>query len=155
MVGPGLFQGFSLAVKYLTMITIQCITLFDITASGIRNNYKPYIQETYDQEGVLINSKEAWQKSRNQHRNWETINQIMALRTLPENITRPVCQDNKWTFEFSIPNASAFQTSNDQLGLLKQDTNGVPMIVGLNEIEKIVPYFVVDGAHTNTWFSVV
>lgn len=137
------------------VVTIQCKTLFDITATGVRNNYKPYIQETVDQEGVLIDSKEAWQKARNQHRNWETINQIMALRTLPENITRPSKKHNKWVFEFDIPNLGALQTSDDPLGLLKQDTAGVPMIVGLNEKEKVVPYFVVNGPDTNTWFSVI
>ena len=137
------------------MVTkIQCKTLFDITATGVRNNYKAS-QYIYDHEGQLIKSEVAWIKARNQQRNWETVNQIMSLRALPERISAPVHRDGAWWFDFEIPNASALKTNEDELGLIKQDAQGVPMIVSLDEKSPLVPYFVIDGKDVNIWFEVI
>lgn len=137
------------------MVTkIQCKTLFDITATGVRNNYKAS-QYIYDHEGQLIKSEVEWIKARNQQRNWETVNQIMSLRTLPERISAPVHRDDAWWFEFEIPNASALKTNEDELGLIKKDAQGVPMIVNLDEKSPLVPYIVIDGEDVNVWFEVI
>ena len=136
-------------------IRVECKTYFDITVTGVRNNYKPSGQPLRDRDGQEIGGADAWNKARNQQRNWETLNQIMALRTLPENIKDPVEIGGVWTFEFEIPDSSALETHNDVLGLLKADAAGVPMIVRLDEPQDLLPYLVLDNEQSNIWFSVV
>jgi hypothetical protein len=53
---------------------------------------------------------------------------------LPYDITDPVkTNDNCWEFEFTIDSIESISTSNNTVGALLQDSNGVPMILGLDE----------------------
>jgi hypothetical protein len=116
---------------------IICSTRFDITATEVRSNFQAHRMPFVDSAGNMISDVSAWQRSRNQQRNWETLNQIVSLRVLPTDISIPVLQHKDdvriWTFDFSIDNPAALETDGDPLGELKRDTAGVPMIIGLNE----------------------
>jgi len=138
-------------------VTIQCATLFDITETGVRNHTANARLPFQDQAGQDVDTESAWVRSRNQQRNWETLNQIMALRTLPENISSPVVekvkQGPRWQFEFDIPDLSAVSEGGVYLSLLLRDCESVPMITGLAEISGLEPALRTQGAHRNIWFS--
>ena len=108
---------------------IICRTRFDITATGVRNSFYKNRADAADTE--------QWTRSRNQQRNWETVNQIISLRTLPVNITPPkrVSQSggNLWVFEFEVEQPATIGTDEDPMGILKADCRDVPMLTGLDE----------------------
>jgi len=103
---------------------IKCRTQFDITATGVRNNFQK------NRDG---NDTVAWNRLRNQQRNWETINQIISLRTLPVNITTPYRVDDSWEFEFEIEQPATIELDGDPVGILNADCRDVPMLTGLDE----------------------
>lgn len=76
-------------------------------------------------------------RARNQQRNWDTLNQIISLRCLPENISSPekiTTQTGRyWMFQFEIMDAAAVSSPQDPVGLLAADSKDVPMITGLDE----------------------
>jgi len=116
---------------------IICSTKFDITATGVRSNFNVNRIPITTTQGLLVADQGAWIRARNQQRNWETINQIISLRTLPFNITEPVNREDAWHFSFEVDQISTVSTESDAVGLLNQDSAGVPMIVGLGEISDI------------------
>ena len=139
-------------------VTIQCATLFDITETGVRNHTANARLPFQDQAGQEVDTEKAWVRSRNQQRNWETVNQILALRTLPENISSPVRQQSEqgltWQFEFDVPDLSAVSQGDDALSLLLQDCEAVPMITGLTETADLEPALRAQGTAANIWFVV-
>jgi hypothetical protein len=137
--------------------TIQCATLFDITETGVRNHTANARLPFQDQSGQDVDTEKAWIRSRNQQRNWETVNQILALRTLPENISSPVQQQRDqartWQFEFDIPDLNAVSEGDAALSLLLKDCESVPMITGLRETADLEPALRTQGAAANIWFA--
>jgi hypothetical protein len=134
------------------MIQLQCRTTFDITATGVRSHFQPSRLPFVSNNNQLISTQAQWQHARNQQRNWETVNQIIALRCLPEHITAPVAQDQHWQFKFDIPDISAVSTAHNHTGLLEQDADDVPMIVGLGEAVSAINVL---KPGVNIWFEVV
>ena len=130
---------------------IQCQTLFDITATGVTGHFKPSRIPFPDATGATINSEASWNRARNQQRNWETVTQIISLRTQVD-FTPPANKNNIWTFEFEIVNDQLFVDDQDPLAVLKTDCANVPMIVGLNESAVNDTVLVVDK---NIWFTIV
>jgi hypothetical protein len=126
--------------------TIRCSTKFDITATGVQNQFKQ------DSE---YHDRVAWTKARNQQRNWETINQILALRCLPENITQPCREGDEWWFEFSLESLSALSHQPDDLEFLLKDADGVPMLLGLDETAVEHSTIQTLGPEPNTEFRLV
>ena len=126
---------------------VLCWTTFDITATGIKSHYKNRTFPILDDLGNIITDVESWSRARNQQRNWETINQIISLRTLPTEISRPakMVRDgiNFWTFEFQLNNIEGLGTDSDPLGEILKDARDVPMLTGLdetpNQLDRIVP----------------
>lgn len=139
------------------IIRVKCSTLFDITETGVKNrSYKSKILSK-DSAGRNINSLEDWNRARNQQCNWETINQIISLRTLPENITRPIqnADTGIWHFEFDVVDpASIFQNGNP-VGYLLSDCVGVPMILGLDEPAGLATSIISEGPDANVWFDLI
>ena len=140
-------------------VTIRCRTLFDITETGVRKHTANARLPFQDQAGQDVDTESAWVRSRNQQRNWETLNQIMALRTLPENISSPVCQPSEkghtWQFEFDIPDMAAVSEGDRALSLLLQDCESVPMITGLGETATLATELRTQEPAANIWFAVV
>jgi len=132
---------------------IKCKTIFDITVTGVKSHYKTTLIPFVDQSGNHVSDLASWNKSRNKQRNWETLNQLISLRSLPYNISTPLKQDNMWSFEFEVDNLEEITAGQDPVGALKQDCAGVPMILGLDEIGIDTSLLITDSDNANIWFS--
>lgn len=108
---------------------IRCITTFDITATGVTGHCKPSRLPFTDASGQTITTESEWNRARNQQRNLETITQLLSLRTQIDNVTRPVFDNDRWSFEFEVESDTIFAQADDLLGVLKQDCYGVPMLL--------------------------
>lgn len=117
-----------------------CETLFDITATGVTGNFKSS-QST---------DPLAWNYARNQQRNWETVTQLIGMRTQLHDITAPAKQGDKWYFEFEVETPGAFGSEENPVSLLKNDAIGVPMLVDLGNIPTLDPRLIPDY---NIWFK--
>lgn len=137
------------------MIAIEISTLFDITDTNVKHHYKPTLIPFVSRNGENITDELSWQKARNQQRNWDTINQIISLRTLPENVTSPVRNKKQWQFEFSVNSIEQLETEENQLDLLKQDCENVPLIIGLDEENVKNSVLRTGGQDQNIWFKVI
>ncbi len=131
---------------------IQCQTLFDITATGTTGHVKPSRMPYQDRAGTKILDTELWNRSRNQQRNWETVTQLISLRTQVTGLTEPVKNHQVWQFEFEVENENLFTNGMDQLAVLKQDCTGVPMLTALDESAEIGTVLTVN---TNIWFALI
>jgi hypothetical protein len=132
-----------------------CQTLFDITATGITGHYKSTRIPFKDRAGQLITDPDSWNRARNQQRNWETLTQILGLRTQISDITDPM-QDSKgtnWLFEFETETPGAFGPDDDPTETLRSDASGVPMLRELNNDPDIEPFLVPSGERQNIWFA--
>ena len=112
---------------------IRVSTKFDITSTGVRSQSRSSRMPFTDETGHVIKDVAAWNRARNQQRNWETLNQLISLRALPEDISTPVRNGDWWTFEFSISSLESVSTLTTPLALLVRDCQDVPMILGLDE----------------------
>jgi hypothetical protein len=126
------YKGFFIGYKYQVnnQFLYQGFTLIDITPTGVTNH--------------TLNNELA----RNQQRNWETVQQIISLRTQPTIISTNSFEDDVkrynfginykskqkiWSFKFSVEYADIYQVGNDRFGLAKYDFNITPVILGLTE----------------------
>lgn len=101
-------------------------------------------------------------RQRNQQRNWETILQLIGLRTQPFNIKVPVLIDGKntpfpeaasvWFFTFDIEHSSQWLVDNDPFWVLKVDCENTPMLTGLSESEELTPLINTFGDNINLTF---
>lgn len=108
----------------------QGFTLIDITPTGV-TTHTPTLE-----------------LERNQQRNWETVQQIISLRTQPTIISTDMFVDEIkrynfginytgnqriWTFKFAVEYADIYQEGPDKFGLVKYDFKITPIILGLTE----------------------
>jgi hypothetical protein len=114
------------------MYTYQAHTLIDITNTNMLNNEQS--------------------KQRNQQRNWETIYQILSLRTqlmrfeflgvVEDEVGKYSFGQNYsgkhkiWNFSFSVEHDDVYAIDNDRYGALKDDFKIAPVILGLDETAK-------------------
>lgn len=143
--------------------SINCYTLFDITDTGIRSHIRSAQFPMKDKHGNAINNEKEWIRARNQQRNWETVLQIISLRSQPLRIIGPRKIDvkwgkkeqkiNAWRFNFEVEHSNVFYSKNNELGLLVDDANGVPMLTGLNESIEMPPYLLATGNLVNIYFE--
>jgi hypothetical protein len=134
------------------MTKILCRCLFDITATGVTGHYKSSRIPFCDHAGQQILDESAWHRSRNQQRNWETLTQIISLRTQVQDLSSPVRFDGAWEFEFATETPDAFGPQDDPTMILQMDSSGVPMIQNLPTGESISQELVVSGPDQNIWF---
>lgn len=133
----------------------QLTTLVDITATGVvRSNGQRDVE-------------------RNQQRNWETVLQILGLRTQPHVISFPykiMCAESDvhglfgnfntgkhvaWRFEFDADHPGAYGTEDGSVAGLAADFEEVPIITGLTETAKfMLPIFYPRGAIKNVHLAV-
>jgi hypothetical protein len=134
-----------------------CQTLFDITATGITGHFKPNKIPFRDRAGQTITNTESWNRSRNQQRNWETLTQILGLRTQLFEVTDPV-QDStgsRWMFEFETDRDGVFGSDTNPTEVLELDAASVPMLRELNNDPDIDPFLVTTGSRQNIWFAAI
>lgn len=123
----------------------RCQTLFDITATGVTGHYK-------NSSNIEL---EAWNRARNQQRNWETITQILGLRTQLFELSIPVrdITGTRWMFEFETESDGIYGPELDPVQVLRNDAEGVPMLLGLDNRTDISPVLVTSGTNQNIWFA--
>jgi hypothetical protein len=134
-----------------------CQTLFDITATGVTGHCRPTRMPFTDRDGQQIQDQDSWHRSRNQQRNWETLTQIIGLRTQIFDLQLPVrdCGGTTWMFEFETESRGIFGPDADPTQILREDSEGVPMILGLNNRSDLAPVIVNCGPGQNIWFAVL
>jgi hypothetical protein len=133
---------------------IRCLTLFDITETGITGHFRPTQIPFTNRVGNTISNITDWNRSRNQQRNFETITQVLQLRTQIFDVTAPT-KNGKWEFEFDVEANEIYQLDQDTFGILKQDCEDVPMIVGLDDEYVLTPSLVTSGSQQNIWFELI
>jgi hypothetical protein len=121
------------------MHIITCYTLFDITVTNVPNRQRPDIDK----------DPQEWYHKRNTQSNFDTIQQVISLRSQPEIIRKPSKieirfdkftdfgflfeqQENEiypcWSFDFTVQHPSVFYDGIHDLGSLYRDCERVPMI---------------------------
>ena len=129
---------------------IKITTKFDITNTGIVRNFKENLLPA-KANGRIIYTREEWLRCRRQQTNWETVTQIISLRTQPLNM-RTTVGESGWILEFDIEFDKLYLKDGDPMGLLKEDFSNVPLLTGLTEHTKTDSYeFIVVGQ--NIWFE--
>jgi hypothetical protein len=109
----------------------------------------------YDRSGCLISDSESWHRSRNQQRNWETLTQILGLRTQLFNLTDPVTDQTgtKWMFEFETETDGVYGPESDPVAVLRADAAGVPMLGQIGSSADTASVLVTAGTNQNIWFA--
>jgi len=143
---------------------VSCYTLFDITQTGVVNRSKP----------STIEDQELWLFKRNTQCNFDTILQVVSLRSQPEDISVPKSQKinlsefenfgflleddeemNCWSFSFTIQHPSVFYDGISELGSLYSDCEGVPMIKTNTAWDKLPSFLDSSDELRNIYFKVV
>jgi len=130
----------------------QLVTLVDITGTGV------------------VRSSNAHDLQRNQQRNYETVLQVLGLRTQPHVLAKPEVIDiagpelvkswfgetyhyrtqRVWVLHFRADRDDAYAISDDAVGGLLQDFEQVPVITGLTDTASfLLPIFYPHGAIKN------
>ena len=132
-----------------------CQTLFDITATGVTGHCKLSRMPFQDRSGKTIHDMESWNRSRNQQRNWETITQILSLRTQLFALTDPIPDQTgtRWMFEFETESDGVYGPESDPVAVLRADADGVPMLRELNNDPDIDTVLITAGPRQNIWFA--
>jgi hypothetical protein len=133
-------------------VQFECRTLFDITATGITGHFKSSKVPFQDRADQKITNDIEWNRSRNQQRNWETLTQLISMRAQLFELSVPVKEGNQWTFVFSIETPEAFGSQEDPVSVLRQDADGIPMLLRLDNDPDIEPAMVTQGDRQNIWF---
>lgn len=138
-------------------MNIQCRTLFDCTCTGVTGHFRSSQAPYHDRTGRLINNVQDWTHARNQHRNWETLVQMISLRAQPTIVSEPQLVDNSWCFEFSVetPGVYSSNANADNFDLLLAECDGIPMVVGLGERQDLESCLTVSGPKQNLWFQAI
>lgn len=134
---------------------ILCRTYFDCSPTGVTGHYRISHIPFDDQDGQPITDQSSWNYSRNQQRNWETINQLISLRTQPVDVRPAVCNKGVWQFVFEVDQPLVYSISGAEgdFDALVNECNGVPMITGLRETRTDEGVLITKGPNQNIWFE--
>ena len=149
---------------------IKCYTLYDITQTNVNFRKK-------NTEIVPVDEM----KKRSQQSNFETILQIINMRSQPEEISeseltviniddlkdfnfgylyeksynKTINKINVWSFTFSVDHADVFNNGINDLGSLSDDCNQVPMILRLEETFKLSNQMTISDEQRNIYFEIL
>jgi len=144
---------------------ICCYTLFDITQTGVLNRSKPQTADVAN-----------WLHRRNTQCNFDTVLQVISLRSQPEVIKVPHIMEFRfdefdkfgflyqqeedtvykcWKFEFEIQHSSVFEDGITPLGALYRDCEGVPMIICEGQYNKTPAFLDTTPDLKNIYFEVI
>lgn len=144
---------------------IVCYTLFDITQTGVMTRSKPNEDDIQD-----------WMHKRNTQCNFDTLLQVISLRSQPEVVKLPVRLDMNendfarfgflyeytedrpsycWKFEFEVHHSSVFENGITPLGSLYKDCDGVPMLHCKDQVNKMPAFLDVSDELKNVYFEVI
>lgn len=143
------------------MRKIKCHCLFDITPTGITGHQRQTSYPFTTKKGHVITDQNQMAMARNQQRNWDTLLQLIGLRTQIFEISTPEIIKNGdifssaptdarvWCFDFEIEPQSQWSVDNDEFWVLKHDSEHTPMILGLTETALLEPWIVALGDSIN------
>lgn len=136
---------------------IQCRTLFDCSCTGVTGHYRSSQVPFQDQTGQTISNERDWKFARNQQRNWETILQIISLRTQPMNLSVSTVTDKVWQFTFEVEAEGVYSVNADpnNMDALLKECNGIPMVTNLTESPGLESVLIAQGDRKNIWFQAV
>lgn len=134
---------------------ILCRTLFDCTATGVTGHMRTNDFPFKDAAGQTVDNALAWNRSRNQQRNYETLIQLISLRTQPINVTDTDQNQQYWQFSFETENESVYGSGTDAFENLLQDCAGVPMVTNLGEQQSLNAVIETAGPRQNIWFEAI
>ena len=147
---------------------IRCYTLFDITKTGITN------RRNHSKLGP--DKDKEWERLRNTQCNFDTIVQVISLRSQPENITDPIegivmfdgefdmfgflfDNDDKahscWSFDFTVNYYDVYNDGINELGHLYFDCDSVPMIKTKDSWDKLPSFLDTSPELRNIYFEVI
>lgn len=138
---------------------IRCITLYDITQTGV-NHRRIKLDKN---EGGIQASQQA---------NFETVLQCIGIRGQPEEISNPKKDFYKltsifgtkyknsglipmWSFTFTVLQNSVFQVGENELEGLYHDCQLVPMIINLEEWNKLSGTLDTTKEYKNIHFEII
>jgi hypothetical protein len=141
-------------------MNFRCYCLFDITPGGSIGRTRP-------QDDTL-----EWVHKRNTQSNFDTILQIISLRSQPEVVTDPrkleIKLDDRfgflfehdephpcWTFDFDIQHLGVFNDGISEFGKLYSDCDLVPMIKCGTEWDKLPAFLDSSDELRNIYFEVI
>jgi hypothetical protein len=136
---------------------VLCRTLFDCTYTGVTGHLRPQQLPFTTKTGLVIDTPDQWNRARNQQRNWESLLQILSLRTQPMDVVTPIKHTDGWHFAFEVEAEGVLGSefgSNDLAGLVG-DCEGVPMVTGLDEAGVTTATLHAQGQDQNSWFSAI
>jgi hypothetical protein len=134
---------------------IICRTFFDCSATGVTGHFRPSQVPFEHRAGGVVRDQLTWTYARNQQRNWETLNQLISLRTQPLSVTSLGYSKGVWSFEFEVESGLVYSVSGQEndITVLVNECEGVPMIVGLNETQTQNSVLITQGPDQNIWFN--
>ena len=140
--------------------------MFDITNTGILSRTTPI--------NLIPEKVIEYEKNRARQTNFDTIIQVISLRTQPENITKPIKDivefktndkfgflfeqeesQDFWSFEFTIDYEDAYYDGIHELGALYTDCNGVPMLQVDSQWDKLPHFLDTSPELRNIYFEVL
>jgi len=133
-------------------MNIRCRTLFDCTPTGTTGTFRPSQIPYQDAGGTEVTNQATWNRSRNQQRNWETLLQIMQLRSQIAVIEPAERGPQGWYFVFAVDNVMVY---GEDLAELLHDAEGVPMITGLDESSVSERVLRTASPDQNIWFDAI
>jgi hypothetical protein len=131
---------------------IACRTLFDCSPTGTTGHFRVSDVPRQDRCSQAIVDQLTWNRSRNQQRNWETLLQIVQLRSQIDILQQPQRESDGWHWQFEVEQDSVY---GQEFRALCEDGAGVPMILGLDEINTPGPVLITAGPGQNIWFQAI
>ena len=110
-----------------------------------------------DRAGGVVQDQRSWNYARNQQRNWETLNQLISLRTQPVSVTSLGHNNGVWSFEFEVESGLVYSElgQENDITVLVNECDGVPMITGLAETLTKETVLITQGSDQNIWFDTI
>lgn len=133
---------------------LKISTSFDCRRTGVVGHYRLGSAQFVDQAGQPVLDRLTWDRSRNQQRNLETLVQLLGMRTQLLEVSAPIqnTETNLWEFTVEPERADTF---TDGFVSLKNDCEGVPMLLNLGEAPGTANQLVTQGADVNIWFQIL
>jgi hypothetical protein len=144
---------------------MSCYTLFDITETGILNRSKPTGDDIQE-----------WILKRNTQCNFDTILQVISLRSQPDQVKSPIriqlvdsdldkfgflFENNEtlpvyyWKFDFEVHHSSVFENGIMPYGALYKDCEGVPMINCPTQLNGVTSFLNITEELQNIYFEAI
>jgi len=148
---------------------IRGYSLIDITNTGVLAQYNPGLPTFLDNADQVVNGKDAWDRSRNQQRNWETLTQLISMITQPTILQQPVIMKNQdlstykfgpgytgvhtvWGFTLGAEQTNVFD-SPAPAGRLIEICHKIPIITNLKETVQITNPIIDTENSINLYFE--